>query len=75
MEAFRSEPVKLQDGIMDTQSPQSREWGVLWYAAKKSADFTLRFEFKRTGHNGRNSGVFVRFDDPGSDPLTADYPV
>ena len=66
-------PITLQGGIVDTQSDRGSGWSVLWYAANKFADFSLRFDFKRDRHSGCNSGVFVRFEDPSGDPYAPDY--
>ncbi|PXY35439.1 cytochrome C [Prauserella flavalba] len=40
--------------------------GMLWYAAKPYADFSLKLEYKdiAPGQGRANSGVFVRFPDP-----------
>ncbi len=44
--------------------------GLLWYAPKKFKNFTLRVQFKAQDPKW-NSGVFVRFPDPGNDPWVA----
>ena len=44
--------------------------GMLWYAASPFADFTLRVDYKLSKANA-NSGVFVRFPDPPTDPWDA----
>lgn len=44
--------------------------GLLWYTKRKFSDFILRCEWKEA-HWKDNSGVFVRFPDPGDDPWVA----
>ncbi len=44
--------------------------GMLWYAEESYADFTLSLEWKVTRPED-NSGIFVRFPDPGGDPWVA----
>ena len=44
--------------------------GLFWYAARMFADFVLRVEW-RTRRRTDNSGVFLRFPDPGDDPWVA----
>jgi hypothetical protein len=44
--------------------------GLLWYTKKKYMDFVLKVDWKVSRRND-NSGVFVRFSDPGNDPLIA----
>ena len=44
--------------------------GLLWYAAREYADFTLRLDWLATKRED-NSGVFVRFPDPRGDPWAA----
>jgi hypothetical protein len=44
--------------------------GLFWYAAKQFKNFVLRLDWKATGPDD-NSGVFVRFPDPGNDPWVA----
>ncbi len=44
--------------------------GLLWYARKKFRNFILRVLWK-TSRKEDNSGVFVRFADPGNDPWIA----
>lgn len=60
--------IKLQNGLVDTASPKGPGYSqsVLWYSAQKFGDFSLRLDFNRKERC--NSGVFIRFDDPGSDP-------
>lgn len=61
-------PIKLQNGTVDTASPKGPAFSqsILWYAGEKFGDFSLRLDFKR--RERRNSGVFIRFEDPGNDP-------
>jgi 3-keto-disaccharide hydrolase len=44
--------------------------GLYWYAEREFKDFTLELEWKVTDASN-NSGVFVRFPDPGNDPWIA----
>lgn len=44
--------------------------GLLWYAKKQFGDFVLKVDWKEA-HFSDNSGVFVRFPDPGNDPWVA----
>jgi hypothetical protein len=44
--------------------------GLLWYAGRQFADFTLRLDWLATSVDD-NSGVFVRFPDPEGDPWVA----
>jgi len=44
--------------------------GLLWYTKKEFSDFILKVDWKES-HFGDNSGVFVRFPDPGNDPWSA----
>lgn len=44
--------------------------GLFWYAARMFNDFVLRLEW-RTRQRTDNSGVFIRFSDPGDDPWAA----
>ncbi len=44
--------------------------GLLWYARRPFRDFTLHLQWK-VEDPANNSGVFVRFPDPGDDPWIA----
>jgi len=44
--------------------------GLLWYNQKQFKDFILKADWKEL-HFSDNSGVFVRFPDPGNDPWVA----
>lgn len=44
--------------------------GLLWYTKKQFSDFILKCDWKEV-HWTDNSGVFVRFPDPGNDPWVA----
>ena len=57
---MKNEKTLLSDGGM----------GLLWHTKKKYKDFILRLEW-RVLHKDDNSGVFVRFPDPGNDPQVA----
>ena len=41
--------------------------GLLWYSKAKYEDFELKLDWKAASKDS-NSGVFVRFPDPGNDP-------
>lgn len=41
--------------------------GLLWYTRQKYTNFILKLDWKAAASNA-NSGVFVRFPDPGNDP-------
>jgi hypothetical protein len=42
--------------------------GLLWHSARQFTDFELRLDWLTT-HPGDNAGVFLRFANPGGDPL------
>ena len=44
--------------------------GLLWYQRRTFSDFVLDLDW-RVGRREDNSGVFVRFPDPGGDPWAA----
>lgn len=44
--------------------------GLLWYSGEEYQDLVLRLEW-RAAHASDNSGVFVRFADPATDPSVA----
>jgi len=44
--------------------------GLLWYTSKMFKNFILRLEWQASRPDD-NSGVFLRFPDPGNDPLVA----
>ena len=44
--------------------------GLLWYTKKQYNDFILKIDWKVKRKND-NSGIFVRFSDPGNDPWIA----
>jgi hypothetical protein len=44
--------------------------GLFWYERRIFADFVLRLEW-RTRRRTDNSGVFIRFSNPGDDPWSA----
>jgi hypothetical protein len=44
--------------------------GLLWYSAESFGDFELRLEWM-VEEKDDNSGIFVRFPDPGDDPWVA----
>ncbi|WP_136520863.1 family 16 glycoside hydrolase, partial [Cellulomonas telluris] len=44
--------------------------GMLWYSERSFADHVVKLQFKLSD-DGDNSGVFMRFPDPGTDPNVA----
>ena len=44
--------------------------GLLWYIKKKYKDFVLKIDWK-VSRTDDNSGIFVRFSNPGNDPMIA----
>ena len=57
---------ELVDGVLESRGGM----GLLWYAVRAFRDFVLDVHWQVTRRED-NSGVFVRFPDPGDDPLTA----
>jgi hypothetical protein len=53
--------------ITDENTLQSEGQGVFWYTKKKFENFVLELDWKVSNPED-NSGVFVRFSDPGNDP-------
>src|SRR5262249_26497187 len=45
-----------------------RDFGLLYFAGRAFADFTLKLQFRIFDTQNHNSGVFVRFRDPLIDP-------
>ena len=56
--------------IADGQMTATGGMGMLWYSREKFRDFRLTLQWKVTAADD-NSGVFVRFPDPGDDPWVA----
>lgn len=56
--------------ITDENALQSAGQGIFWYTKKKFDNFVLELDWKVSNSND-NSGVFVRFSDPGNDPKIA----
>ena len=54
------------DGALETEGGM----GLLWYTRRQFRDFILRVDWRVTQPDD-NSGVFVRFPDPGDDPWVA----
>jgi len=54
------------DGVLQS----SGGMGLLWYTRKQFGDFIFKADWKVL-HIDDNSGVFVRFPDPGNDPWVA----
>jgi hypothetical protein len=55
--------IRQKENVLQTHGGM----GLLWYYKKKFQDFTLELEWKASC-KGDNSGVFVRFPNPGNDP-------
>ena len=56
--------------VVDGMLQSSGGMGLLWYTRKEFGDFILKTDWKVL-HLDDNSGVFVRFPDPGNDPWVA----
>jgi len=56
--------------VVDGMMQSSGGMGLLWYTRKQFGDFILKTEWKVL-HIDDNSGVFLRFPDPGGDPWVA----
>lgn len=56
--------------ITNENTLQSEGQGVFWYTKKKFENFVLELDWKVSNPED-NSGVFVRFSDPGNDPKIA----
>jgi hypothetical protein len=56
----------LVDGVLESRGGM----GLLWYAERQFADFVLTVDW-RVARSEDNSGVFLRFPDPGDDPWSA----
>ncbi|MDA4120349.1 MAG: DUF1080 domain-containing protein [Thaumarchaeota archaeon] len=56
--------------VVDGMMQSSGGMGLLWYTKKQFGDFVLKAEWKVL-HIDDNSGVFLRFPDPGNDPWVA----
>jgi hypothetical protein len=56
--------------VVDGMLRSSGGMGLLWYTKKQFGDFILKVDWKVL-HIDDNSGVFVRFSDPGNDPWVA----
>jgi hypothetical protein len=57
---------EVKDGELHTVGGM----GLLWYEPKQFSDFTLCLQYKNQ-RSQDNSGVFLRFSDPGNDPWKA----
>jgi hypothetical protein len=57
---------ELVDGALESRGGM----GLLWYAERRFSDFVLDVDWQVTRAED-NSGVFVRFPDPGDDPWVA----
>jgi PKD repeat protein len=60
----------VNDGAEGCRLQSRGGLGMLWFNAKQYGDFELRMQFK-TADIDDNSGVFVRFPNPGTDPNVA----
>jgi mono/diheme cytochrome c family protein len=56
----------IENGIATSQGGM----GLWWYAGKAYANATFDIEFQLPNHKW-NSGIFIRFPDPGNDPWVA----
>jgi hypothetical protein len=56
--------------VVDGMLQSSGGMGLLWYTKKQFGDFVLKVDWKVL-HIDDNSGVFLRFPDPGGDPENA----
>ena len=56
--------------VVDGMLVSSGGMGLLWYTKKPFGDFILKVDWKVL-HIDDNSGVFLRFPDPGNDPWVA----
>lgn len=56
--------------VVDGMLQSSGGMGLLWYTKKQFGDFILKIDWKVL-HIDDNSGVFLRFPDPGNDPWVA----
>jgi len=56
----------LGDGVIESEGGM----GLLWYGARTYEDFVLEIDWMATSPDD-NSGIFVRFPDPGDDPWVA----
>jgi 3-keto-disaccharide hydrolase len=56
--------------VVDGMLQSSGGMGLLWYTKKQFGDFVLKVDWKVL-HIDDNSGVFLRFPDPGNDPWVA----
>lgn len=57
---------EVRDGVASANGGM----GLWWFSERKFKNFILRGEFRQSGAKA-DSGVFVRFPDPGSDPWVA----
>ncbi|OLF14482.1 hypothetical protein BLA60_01190 [Actinophytocola xinjiangensis] len=58
--------VDAEDGVLRTRGGM----GLLWYSARSFGDLDLRLDWRVTRETD-NSGIFLRFPDPGDDPGVA----
>lgn len=63
--------MKVTDGVATTSQQHNPESGLYWYQSRTFADFTLKLEFKVDTATS-NSGVYLRFPDPGNDYKVAE---
>ena len=57
--------------IEQTRALESEDgMGLLWYTNRMYGDFILKIDWK-VKRGSDNSGVFIRFSDPGTDPWNA----
>jgi hypothetical protein len=58
--------MKVVDGVATTSAHRDPKSGLYWYQKKAFGDFTLKLEFN-VDKMTSNSGILVRFPDPGGD--------
>ena len=58
--------MKVESGVATTSAHHDPKSGLYWYQKKSFTDFTLKLEFSVDTETS-NSGILVRFPDPGSD--------
>lgn len=56
----------VREGVATTSSQKDPKSGVYWYQRRTFSDFTLKLEFSIDTKTS-NSGILVRFPDPGND--------
>ncbi|MDR3401785.1 MAG: DUF1080 domain-containing protein [Chthoniobacter sp.] len=62
----------VHDGVATTSPNKENKQGLYWYKKSSFADFTLKLDFM-VDSLAANSGIFMRFPDPGTDYQVASY--